>query len=77
MNILVTSGIGCVGRKIELGGFAISYRVSGDYDMFARAVGSAQFRRLARPVGCSRQTGVNNSGTKCPHFHEARTQSQL
>jgi hypothetical protein len=53
-------------RWFGLDGFAISYRVSGDYDMFARAVGNAQFRRLARPVGCFRQTGLNNSGTNMP-----------
>jgi len=40
----VTGGNRYVGRKIELDGFVISYRVSGDYDMFSRALGKAQFR---------------------------------
>jgi hypothetical protein len=66
MNILVTGGNGYVGRKFELGGFAISCRVSGDYDMFARAVGKAQFRRLARPGRLLPATGLNNSGTNMP-----------
>jgi glycosyltransferase involved in cell wall biosynthesis len=48
---------------IELGGFDIDYRDSGDYDMFARALSHAPFRRLARPVACFRQTGFNNSRT--------------
>jgi hypothetical protein len=66
MNILVTGGNGYVGRKLELGGFVISYRDSGDCDTFARALGKAQFGRLARPVACFRQTGLNNSGTNMP-----------
>jgi glycosyltransferase involved in cell wall biosynthesis len=48
---------------IELGGFDIEYRDSGDYDMFARALSLAPFRRIARPVACFRQTGFNNSIT--------------
>jgi hypothetical protein len=85
MNILVTGGNGYVGRKFELGGFAISYRVSGDYDMFARAVGKAKFRRLARPgrllpanrIEQQRHQHATCARRKCPHLREARTQSQL
>lgn len=46
---------------LELGGFDISFRDSGDYDMFARALRRAPFARLSRPVACFRHTGVNNS----------------
>jgi hypothetical protein len=66
VNILVAGGNGYFGHKFKLGGFAISYRVSGDYDMFARAVGKAQFRRLARPGRLLAATGLNNSGTNMP-----------
>lgn len=45
----------------ELGGFDISFRDSGDYDMFARALRVAPFARLNRPVACFRHTGANNS----------------
>jgi glycosyltransferase involved in cell wall biosynthesis len=47
----------------ELGGFDIAFRDSGDYDMFARALGRASYQRLSRPVSCFRQTGHNNSAT--------------
>jgi glycosyltransferase involved in cell wall biosynthesis len=47
----------------ELGGFDIQFRDSGDYDMFARALGKAPYHRLSRPVACFRQTGRNNSAT--------------
>jgi hypothetical protein len=52
-----------IGRDFfaELGGFDITFRDSGDYDMFARALRVAPFTRLARPVACFRQTGLNNS----------------
>lgn len=46
---------------IELGGFDISFKDSGDYDMFARALRLAPFARLERPLACFRHTGVNNS----------------
>lgn len=45
----------------QLGGFDISFRDSGDYDMFARALRIAPFVRLNRPVACFRHTGFNNS----------------
>jgi len=48
---------------VELGGFDINFKDSGDYDMFARALSRAPYHRLARPVGCFRQTGMNNSAT--------------
>ena len=66
----VTGGNRYVGRKIELDGFVISYRVSGDYDMFSRALGKAQFRRLARSVACLQQTGLNNSGSNLPRTRD-------
>jgi glycosyltransferase involved in cell wall biosynthesis len=47
----------------ELGGFDIDFRDSGDYDMFARALGKAPYHRLSRPISCFRQTGRNNSAT--------------
>jgi glycosyltransferase involved in cell wall biosynthesis len=49
---------------VELGGFDINFRDSGDYDMFARALGTAPYDRLSRPVSCFRQTGRNNSATQ-------------
>ena len=47
----------------ELGGFDISFRDSGDYDMFARALRAAPFARIGRPLACFRHTGANNSAT--------------
>ncbi|HWL04645.1 MAG TPA: glycosyltransferase [Xanthobacteraceae bacterium] len=46
---------------MELGGFDISYRDAGDYEMFARALTHAPYHRLEQPVSCFRMTGVNNS----------------
>jgi len=46
---------------LELGGFDISFRDSGDYDLFARALRVAPFARLRQPVACFRHTGCNNS----------------
>lgn len=45
----------------ELGGFDISYKDSGDYDLFARALAREPYRRIARPLTCFRRTGRNNS----------------
>lgn len=45
----------------ELGGFDPSFRDSGDYDMFARALRTAPFARLDRALACFRHTGINNS----------------
>jgi glycosyltransferase involved in cell wall biosynthesis len=45
----------------DLGGFDISFRDSGDYDMFARALRLTPFARLDRPLACFRHTGSNNS----------------
>ena len=46
---------------VGLNGFDISYRDSGDYEMFARALSKAPYARLRRPVACFRRTGLNNS----------------
>jgi glycosyltransferase involved in cell wall biosynthesis len=46
---------------MELGGFDVSFRDSGDYDMFARALRIAPFARVNRPIACFRHTGNNNS----------------
>lgn len=45
----------------ELGGFDISFRDCGDYEMFSRARRLARYARIARPVACFRRTGANNS----------------
>lgn len=45
----------------ELGGFNISFKDSGDYDMFARALAIAPYARVDRPLTCFRRTGRNNS----------------
>jgi glycosyltransferase involved in cell wall biosynthesis len=45
----------------QLNGFNIAYQTCGDYEMFARALSSAPYERLARPVASFRRTGSNNS----------------
>jgi glycosyltransferase involved in cell wall biosynthesis len=49
------------GFFVELGGFNIAYKDSGDYEMFARALSAAPYARLAQDVACFRRTGLNNS----------------
>ena len=46
---------------IELGGFDISYTVSGDYDLFARALSRIPYRRISAPLSVYGRTGENNS----------------
>jgi glycosyltransferase involved in cell wall biosynthesis len=46
---------------MKLGGFDITYRDSGDYELFARARSIAPYTRVARPIACFRRTGENNS----------------
>ncbi|WP_264050600.1 glycosyltransferase family 2 protein [Methylobacterium flocculans] len=45
----------------ELGGFNITFKDSGDYDMFARALSRAPYARIDKPLTCFRRTGKNNS----------------
>lgn len=45
----------------ELGGFDITYKDSGDYEMFCRALLKAPYDRIDRPIACFRRTGMNNS----------------
>ncbi len=45
----------------ELGGFDISYKDAGDYEMFCRALTKAPYGRIDRPIACFRRTGMNNS----------------
>jgi glycosyltransferase involved in cell wall biosynthesis len=46
---------------VELGGFNIDYRDSGDYEMFTRARSIAPYARTSHEVACFRRTGLNNS----------------
>lgn len=46
---------------VELGGFNIDYRDSGDFELFARAHSKAPFARVSREIACFRRTGHNNS----------------
>jgi len=55
----------------ELGGFDISYRDAGDYDMFCRALQKEPYGRIDRPIACFRRTGVNNSA-----IHGSRTTAE-
>lgn len=48
----------------ELSGFNIDYKVSGDYEMFTRALSVAPYARLRQPVACFRRTGANTSATQ-------------
>jgi hypothetical protein len=57
----------------ELGGFDISYRDSGDYEMFARARMIAPYARIDRQLACFRRTGVNNSAI---HTERSRKENQ-
>ncbi|MDY8108795.1 glycosyltransferase family 2 protein [Fulvimarina sp. 2208YS6-2-32] len=45
----------------ELGGFDITYRDAGDYELFMRALEKTPFVRIAKPLTCFRRTGANNS----------------
>ena len=45
----------------ELGGFDITYRDAGDYELFARALARRPYARIARPLTCFRRTRKNNS----------------
>ncbi len=45
----------------ELGGFNQNFRVTGDFEMFARARSRAPFERVRRPIACFRRTGTNYS----------------
>ncbi len=45
----------------ELGGFDRSFRVTGDYDLFARALSKCRYRRIRRDLAVSRLTGMNHS----------------
>ncbi|WP_131195060.1 glycosyltransferase family 2 protein [Lichenihabitans psoromatis] len=45
----------------ELGGFDISYRDAGDYELFARALARKPYARIGRPLTCFRRTRRNNS----------------
>jgi glycosyltransferase involved in cell wall biosynthesis len=45
----------------ELNGFDISYRVSGDYELFARALSISPYERVSAPLTCFRRTGMNYS----------------
>lgn len=55
----------------ELGGFDISYRDAGDYDMFCRALRIAPYARVAQPIASFRRTGLNNSAV-----HGSRTAAE-
>lgn len=55
----------------ELGGFDITYRDAGDYDMFCRALTMEPYGRIARPIACFRRTGLNNSAV-----HGSRTAAE-
>lgn len=55
----------------ELGGFDISYRDAGDYEMFCRALTRAPYGRIDRPIACFRRTGMNNSA-----IHGARSTAE-
>jgi hypothetical protein len=46
---------------LELGGFDVSYKDAGDFDLFTRALARAPFARVGRAVACFRRTGANNS----------------
>lgn len=45
----------------ELGGFDITYKIAGDFEMFARALEKEPFERIPRPIACFRLTGDNAS----------------
>jgi glycosyltransferase involved in cell wall biosynthesis len=45
----------------ELGGFDITYKDSGDYEMFCRALRTSPYGRIDRAIACFRRTGLNNS----------------
>jgi len=48
---------------VELDGFNIDYRVSGDYEMFCRALRVAPYARVGASLACFRRTGQNFSAT--------------
>jgi glycosyltransferase involved in cell wall biosynthesis len=45
----------------ELGGFDITYKDAGDYELFARALSQRPYVRIAQPLTCFRRTRKNNS----------------
>lgn len=44
----------------KLGGFDVAYQNSADYEMFARALSTAPYERLALPLAIVRRTGMND-----------------
>ncbi|UZF91572.1 glycosyltransferase family 2 protein [Bosea sp. NBC_00550] len=55
----------------ELGGFNITYKDSGDYEMFCRALTKAPYGRIDQTLACFRRTGMNNSA-----IHGSRTAAE-
>ena len=45
----------------ELNGFNVDFRVTGDFEMFARARSKMPYERVSRPIACFRRTGMNFS----------------
>jgi glycosyltransferase involved in cell wall biosynthesis len=54
----------------ELGGFDPTIEVSGDYEMFSRALAIAPFEPVKQPISCFRRTGFNNSLVNGARAHQ-------